>query len=601
MDRLTDIQQISWPKVGICTEEKLYFRRGFQGCHYVCGQEKLCFEKSGTVDFDTYFNCFSTAKWKKYTHVSSVYLRLRLCGAFQVLLLGYQYRNGSVIRSVLKAEVFHSEQDAEVTVGFPAIESLAYSFSLQALSKKSTFLGGSYCCPDEKHRRPIDLALNICTYHREEFIRKTLLNLEKNVFSNPRSELYGHVHVYITDNGQTLVPEEVQCETVHLNSQNGFGSSGGFARGQLAIQKDQAAYALTHMIFMDDDILFDIDALRRTVHFLSLLKQEYWDYILGSSLLRLHAQAWQVEAGACWVDGRITSIKPGLNLTALDQVLFNELEEVPNYQGWWFCCVPLSSAPALPMPVYFHRDDVEFGLRQKGFVYLNGICVWHDEFENKPSSTNEYYDKRNQLIVNAIHCPAYGCRVAMRDLFRDVLRKTIAYRYREADLILEGVQDFCRGIDWMLTYDGQEHHNELIEKGYHPESPTTLDFTKFEDNLCPSAPRSSFRKRLRSIAGVLLPANKTAMVPMHMPSISCFYRVKSAVNYNSATQTAYVTKKSFIESFFVLIRLFKTGLQMGLRFHTAVSQWRTRATELSSEKFWRAKLMSSGDDTKDFI
>lgn len=601
MEQLTDIQPISWPKAGICTEENLYFRKRHRGFRYVWGQEQLRFEKNGTADFDTYFNCFSLTKWKKYTYISTLYLRLRLFGAFQVSLLGYRYRNGSVICSVLKAEIFRCERDTEVVIEFPEQDSLVCSFSLQALSEDCAFGGGSYCCSDTGDRRTINLALNICTYHREEFIKKTLLNLEENIFSDPESEMHGHIQVYITDNGQTLKPGDIQRETIHLNCQDGFGSAGGFARGQLAIQKDRAAYGLTHMIFMDDDVLFDAGILCRAAHFLSLLKQEYWDHVLGGSLLRLHAQTWQVEAGARWVNGKITSIKPGLDLTVLDHVLFNEMEELPNYQGWWFCCIPLSLAQALPMPVYFHRDDVEFGLRQKGFIYLNGICVWHDEFENKPSSVNEYYDKRNQLIVNAIHCPSYGRKSAMRDLTCDVLRKIITYRYQEADLILEGAQDFCLGIDWVLTIDGRQHHDELVERGYRPEKPALLDLSKFEDNLHPSAFQSGVRKWISGIIGFLLPADKVTTVPMHLPHISCFYRAKDAVNYNSSVETTYMTQKSFIKSFHVFVRLLKTCLQIVSSFNMAASQWRTRVADLTTEGFWQAKLMCDEDDTKYLI
>lgn len=474
---------------------------------------------------------------------------------------------------------------------FPSQDSLVCGFSLQALSDGCVFTGGSFSCPDSVTLMPVNLALNICTYHREAFIKRTLSNLEQNIFSSPESPLHGHLYVYITDNGQTLDPVDIQRKEIRLNRQNGFGSAGGFARGQLSILADRGTYNLTHMVFMDDDILFDTDVLCRTFWFLSLLREEYQGYILGGALLCLHTPWLQVETGAHWGNGNIQGINSGLMLTHLDEILRNELEERPDYQGWWYCCVPVAAAQTLPLPVYFHRDDVEFGLRQKGYVYLNGICVWHEEFENKPSSSNVYYDTRNRLIVNAIHCPCYERRAAIRDTFRDVMKKIVAYRYREAALILEGVQDFCLGVDWVLSHDSQEHHSKLIEKGYRGDKLSSpLDFSAFETCLNSANPASRISKMLQVGLGILLPAYKTAVVPVYLPSSHFFYRAKNAINYNSADETAYITQKSLKESLRIAMLFLKACLKLWLHFDKVASQWNAQVTALTTEEFWRTKL-----------
>lgn len=63
----------------------------------------------------------------------------------------------------------------------------------------------------------------------------------------------------------------------------------------------------------------------------------------------------------------------------------------------------------LPWPSYFHMDDMEYDIRNcKKMILLNGICVWHEPFENKPSSYTQYYDTRNIIITHFIHYPKWG-------------------------------------------------------------------------------------------------------------------------------------------------------------------------------------------------
>ncbi|MEI3199181.1 MAG: hypothetical protein V8S12_01795 [Lachnospiraceae bacterium] len=65
----------------------------------------------------------------------------------------------------------------------------------------------------------------------------------------------------------------------------------------------------------------------------------------------------------------------------------NEQELATEYTGWWYTCIPLRCIDNdnLPLPIFIHRDDVEYGLRvgKKKFIFLNGIGVWHEAFEKK--------------------------------------------------------------------------------------------------------------------------------------------------------------------------------------------------------------------------
>ncbi|MDE6302961.1 MAG: hypothetical protein K2M36_05185, partial [Clostridia bacterium] len=68
------LYNLSFPRKGICDEQELYFRGGTL-------RDSGVFVKNGeTVKFDTYFNCFSHIKYKKYTKVMSASIRLEVEG-----------------------------------------------------------------------------------------------------------------------------------------------------------------------------------------------------------------------------------------------------------------------------------------------------------------------------------------------------------------------------------------------------------------------------------------------------------------------------------------------------------------------------------------
>lgn len=595
-ESLIEVQPLLWPKPGICTDETMYFRRDPAKTSFSLGRDAIVFELNGTACFDTYFNSFSASKWNAHTVPAELFLKLRFRGRFQVRLLGYQYRNGTVIPYTFDALDMGSDDDDEAVFHFvQRQECILCGFCLIAMRENSVFLGGAYC----KEMRPellpeVTLALNICTYHREPYVLETLDRLKNALDRGAFASLREHVRVYITDNGQTLSGVAPQLPWVKIIPQNGHGSAGGFARGQLEIQRDADSYGITHMIFMDDDISLDPRALLRAYWFLRFIKKEFDDYVLGGELLRLHFPESQVEAGARWNGGKIASTKPNLDLRRLDHILFNEIPERVDYQGWWFCCVPLRMGARLPMPVYFHRDDVEFGLRCKGFIYLNGICVWHNEFENKPSPSNAYYDTRNRYIVNSIHCPWYGGKAAAKDLMKDAVKKILTQRYSEAELVLRAARDFCRGAEWVTEKDGPAFYGEIVGSESKPvplaDCESGMSFADYERNLFHAPSNSKKAKAKCWLMGFLQPAKYVRTVPMFMPSPDCFYRAKKVFHYDSSSESVLVTEKDMSRAIGLLARLAVGSLRLAKNFPNMAEQWRAQAEYYTSDEYWENKL-----------
>ena len=71
------IQNLLLPKIGICTEEEMFFRRQVgneREIEILSDENCLSFENKGIVSFDTYFNGLSVEKWKKYTNIKNIRL-----------------------------------------------------------------------------------------------------------------------------------------------------------------------------------------------------------------------------------------------------------------------------------------------------------------------------------------------------------------------------------------------------------------------------------------------------------------------------------------------------------------------------------------------
>ena len=52
--------------------------------------------------------------------------------------------------------------------------------------------------------RDVKIGIGICTFRREEFVRKNLKILKEAILEKDSSPLYGHMEVFIADNGRTL-------------------------------------------------------------------------------------------------------------------------------------------------------------------------------------------------------------------------------------------------------------------------------------------------------------------------------------------------------------------------------------------------------------
>ena len=600
------IQNLLLPEVGVCTESDLFYRtENGTGVEFDADDKALVFTHKGQkCDFATYFNGLSVEKWKKYTEIGDIYLVLFLKGRFNVTLHTNCRVGDEVSRNIVKD--VRAEGDGTTPIKLPyslyEFKGMA-AFSLKALEDGAAFYGGWYDADcDEDKLNQVDLAINICTFKREPFVIRNMSILNENILCNKDHELFNHLQVFISDNGKTLPAEQLSNKKIHIVSNKNTGGSGGFSRGMMEILESRAFHA-THIIMMDDDVVITTESLFRTYMLLRCRKERYSDMFIGGAMLRLDNRTMQVESGASWNAGKLVSNKANIDLSVLENCLYNEIEEYTEYNAWWYCCVPMSSVNStnLPLPIFIRGDDLEYGLRNmKTLVLLNGICVWHEPFENKYSSFLQYYIIRNMLYVNAVHFNEFGKYRFLKRLWFNAMREIVYYRYKNVELMVRGVQDYYRGIDFLLNTDGERLHKEIMSFGYKAKPIEELDYAFHYpdyDNSVNQIDKTPLHKLLRyvTINGYLLPAKKqTGKTAKCVPTALCrpinFYRQNNVLNYDEASGKAFMTKKSYMQFFRCIALLIKTTTETIFKYDKKGREFRDNCKKVQNDVFWNSYL-----------
>ncbi|MDE6568943.1 MAG: glycosyltransferase, partial [Lachnospiraceae bacterium] len=255
------LQHFIFPKEDICTESELYIRKE-QGAFDV-EEQGISMEGEGNYSFFTYFNSFSIGKWMYYTKVSDITFCAEVKGVGMIRLYQAVLQDQQIIRREIKQQEYQSSDCQEIRISVPGEiqDGILY---VEVETAERTYLKNARFETSQSKSREVSIAVGICTFKREEYIRKTLQNLQSTFFDQPESALYGHLHVYVSDNGNTLPYETINGEYVRCYPNKNAGGASGFTRALLEALKDQEKRQYTHFLFMDDDISIEPEAIYRT-------------------------------------------------------------------------------------------------------------------------------------------------------------------------------------------------------------------------------------------------------------------------------------------------------------------------------------------------
>lgn len=599
------IQEIVWPVLEVCSEQDMYVRTNKKA--RLADAQGILFQKQGKASFDTYFNGCSISKWRKYTKVEEVSLQLELKGSFKITLYQKEKLKEKVLKKILLCQTVTLERKSSIELPFTSGEKGMLCFKLEALEDGSVFYGGAYQTDlSEDEKQDVKLGIVICTFMREKFIENNLKLLRKHILENEESPIQDRLEVFVSDNGKTLDIGKLQTEKIHIYPNKNAGGAGGFTRGLMEIlEANKNACGVTHALLMDDDIVIDVESIKRTYRILTLLKDKYKDAFIGGAMLRLDQQNIQVESGASWNAGRLDSLKSGLDLNECEACLYNEVEEYREFNAWWYCCFPMDVVREdnLPLPLFIRGDDIEYGLRNmKTLILMNGICVWHEPFENKYSSFLEYYIIRNQLIDNAFHFPGYGVKEAKKDIRKKIIREIALYRYKNVDLILRGVMDFLRGPAFLLKTDPEKLHKDIMESGYKAvpveECSIPFRYPEYETSLWKDDKTPRKVLRALSLNGNLIPDDRvsgTAVVSMTDVRLFNVYNKKKVLYYDTSTHKGFEVERSQEKAKRCLRKMRKLFSVMDDRFEIIANVFRDKGKELKKCSFWNEYLDLKGE------
>lgn len=535
------IQQIIFPE-----DERENYKLYYSGTGYERTDSGLYITEGGRVELFTYFNGFFVKQWRQYTQIRNPFGELQVQGNCRVSLL-YKDRNGNMVteenaeaHGVKKPETLRLEMQSwkEAEVYWIRVES----------PEDGAWLRDFSIYAEVEAVREVNCAAVICTCRREKDVTANIDQIRK-LSGEQRPE------VFIIDNGNTLqdhvFPEFVSC----IPNKN-CGGAGGFTRGMLEVVKRKK---FTHVILMDDDISLEPGVLERTRSFLSVLKEEYEDAQLAGSLLRKDIPWEQFECGADWNRGRIKAYGKGFDLRDRNTLLENTEENSPEYGGWWYCCIPVKEIlkKGYPLPLFIHRDDIEYGLRMGKTITMNGIGVWHEAVTKKLSQAGEYYDIRNMAIVNAAHLSDFTAAEWKKFLVKWTLGNILRGRYQYIRLNFLAVQDFLKGESWLAEGDGAELNEKV-------------------------------RKLLPELEEVEKKTEKVFPVPADISVYTAAVRKK--VIYQDPSGKCLRTDKTFRETVQALAGLMHILRVVDRDFANAGISYRTKWKELTSENFWNGYL-----------
>lgn len=590
------IQPLLFPKQDVCPEQKMYYR-----------------VRDNKVSFETYFNAFSIGKWKKYTDIEDLYFEVEspqelhfTCvhavgevtdGHNNTMLMVQNVepaKHVQVERNTISFTVSHVGNRYKLLFSELPDDGILYvniRLERAVTDIREAILSGGYGTDSAPTQTPV-IALGICTFKREEFLKKNVGLVMNHIIRNPESPLHDKLEVYVSDNGQTIETDFFASDKVHIFPNINAGGAGGFTRCIIEALFYRKPSPFSHIILMDDDILLDTSVLERTWYLLSYIKEEYQHAILGGEMFELDRKYMQYEAGACTKWQKNYFYHRFYDMRKADLVSANEADSPANYSGWWYNCIPTTEIEEdnLPIPAFIHFDDIEYGVRhsEKGLILINGICVWHPQAPNKASVSMSYYDTRNALIAEASTMKNTGSALKLLSfLTLQVGIHVVDYRYNLAECILQGYQDFHKGPEAFMQIEPVSKHAELAAYNYKMISPEEAGFTKplkLKKNFFPP-----FVNGIICIFCWLIPPLRDIKaVPalgIEQPHI-----YKRMYLYDEEKDAGYVLERDYKKAFHYLKEYFKMAANILLHFNQDRKKWHKARKKFTSLAFWENYL-----------
>ncbi len=427
----------------------------------------------GSYDFTTFFNALSTSKWLRYTTASEFFLHLEIKGAACTYT---QTRGDSYTWTAEKIDETVREIPASndwTILDIPLVldEDILIGFTLEV--EGPLYIKDSYYYSevDTCNLRDIELALCTTTFKNEQYILPNI-DLIKERILDSGEDIAQHFTLHVVDNGRTLDTTSIETARIHVHPNPNAGGAGGFARGMIeAMEQEPKA---THVLLMDDDVNVSAESILRTYALLRIVNDEYKEAFLSGAMMDLDVPSRRFEdIGFVACEGKYFPVKDEGRMDVLHDCITNEAYMLPSpqtsynedratqaYAAWWYCVIPMSviERTGMPLPVFVRTDDVEYNLRAHAkLMTMNGICVWHSPFEKRYNATVERYQMTRNVLIGRFTTGMAPLSDFIGDIERSLELEIKKFNYTNAELILDGFEDFLKGPDFIAQPGAAEN------------------------------------------------------------------------------------------------------------------------------------------------
>lgn len=534
-----------------------------------------------TLSFDSYFNLFSYTIYRKYTTASAVRFCCTFKGRAMVELCVYDGSEHVVCSGEFSAA-------AELSVSLSDLPSYGFIYPKFLAVTDFEFESGGYY--SDCLAQNVSCCIAICTYKRENYLLNNISLL--------RSYSYSCIdRVFVIDNGNTLDSDALSDGFITVMPNRNFGGSGGFTRGLIEAYHG----GFSHVLLMDDDIEFNPDIPERMTVFVSILLPEYSRAHFGTAMLSKNEPHIQFEfGGAEWNGRKVCGGKHNIDIRTPESLLANLSGNKINYGAWWCFLMPVSDIPefGLPLPFFIKMDDVEYGLRtckENPIITMSGAAVRHDDFDNKYSIHLEYYNVRNQLVLNTLHNNKPFINAIYR-LFAVSFKHLVLYRYDCFPLLMKAFDDFLKGADFFLLGNEEQLNREIMQSAL---------------KLIPLADMPEWNEQMRgmnygranktltllaalTLAGHLIPSfmlkKEVGAAPLSRAGADAVLFRRTVIQYQLKGNTGLLVHRSVKRCISCIFKVFGMFFKLLFCFGKAKKSYLSRKQELCSEDFWQEHL-----------
>ena len=589
----TVLARFRFPSVEICPRTELYLRP-VDDAEYSMQTRQLQLGPSGVVEFSTYFNAFSVGRWHRHTTLRHVAVAVHVSGPCRLEAVHQRLNRPPAVVAV--TEVAPSEPEW-VELALPPVEVLdegAVFLRISSLGEAVTVSGGRWETPDEAPQ-PVRLGVVITTFNRNDHVKSNIDRLASALAESP--SYLDRIEILVVDNASNLELHTGSDLPLSVVASTNTGGAGGFTRGLMHFR---GRPGITHVLFMDDDVSFDPDIVFRTIQLLSYARDP--KLCIAGAMLTETTTTEQFEAGGRFAKGAIyptRAIGQGLDLLSWHEVqLAEHQDEDIDYGAWWYFAFPVDLTRENPIPAFLRGDDVCWGLMHAGAhtVTVNGIGLWHDNFDGKNGPSTWFYDTRNFALVGVLAVPGFGSRHLLWRYLNICGRSLLCFKYDSASRITFGMREFLRGPRHWLSVDHASLHREVTTYDGERIRPLADEHDDVPD-LCPRSRALKHLAALCSIAllgGHVLPdrlrRKPIGAVPIQHRAIYAAAR-RNAILYRSTQENeGFIAQRNRPRFFSLLADMLVTTARVLLRFRSLRSAYRSAYPQMVADEYWERQF-----------